>query len=294
MKKIWITGVNGMLGSHLKRLLDTQKIAYIATTHQEVDITDLDLVSDVIRIQKITHVVNCAAYTKVDQAENEQKQAYQVNAIGAHHLAIAGRRHGARIIHFSTDYVFDGKSHFPYTEDAILSPIGAYGISKMVGEVKLLEEHEHTCVIRTSWLFGDTGHNFVTTMLKLMAEKEELKIVNDQIGRPTYCQDLAEATLALLEEEEIFHFANSQETTWFKFAEEIYRQAQSMDFDLKVKQLIPISTQEYPTLAKRPQYSVLNTNKFEQLLNKPIRPWQEALKDCLIQLRCQQPLLSLR
>jgi len=292
MKKIWICGVNGMVGSHIKRLLDEKKIHYLATNRQEADITDLETVSDIIRIQKVTHVINCAAYTKVDQAENEQKEAYQVNALGTHNLGIAGRRHGARVMHFSTDYVFDGRARFPYVEEDILSPIGAYGISKMVGEVKLLEEHSHACIIRTSWLFGHSGKNFVKTMLNLMTEKEELMVVSDQIGRPTYCQDLAEITLQLLEEEGIFHFANSHETSWYNFAEEIYRQAQPLGFDLKVKNIHPIATHEYPTPAKRPLYTTLNTNKIENILGKSIRPWQEALKDYLIYLKNHQPALN--
>ncbi len=281
-----------MLGSHIKRLLDQTKTPYIATSRKEADITDLDSISDIIRIQKVSHVINCAAYTNVDQAENEQKQAYQVNALGTHNLGIAGRRHGARIIHFSTDYVFDGRNRFPYSEDDLLSPIGAYGISKMVGEVKLTEEHTNSCIIRTSWLFGHSGKNFVNTMLKLMAEREELKVVADQVGRPTSCADLAHATLALLDEQGIFHFANSQETSWYHFAEEIYHQAKALDFDLCVKKILPIASHEYPTLAKRPLYSTLNTNKIEARLGQPIRSWQEALKDYLIYLKKTQPPLN--
>jgi len=292
MKKIWVCGANGMLGSHVKLLLENSKIPFITTNHRGADITDLEAVSDIIRIQKISHVINCAAYTNVDQAENEQKKAYEVNALGTHNLGIAGRRHGARIIHFSTDYVFDGRGRIPYSEEDLLCPIGAYGISKMVGEVKLLEEHADACIIRTSWLFGHSGKNFVDTMLRLMAEKEELKVVADQIGRPTSCADLAQATLKLLDEEGIFHFANTQETSWHKFAEEIYKQAKALDFDLRVKKIHPITTHEYPTLAKRPAYSTLNTNKVEEQLGYSIRPWQEALQEYLIHVKNHQPVLT--
>jgi len=292
MKKIWICGSNGMLGSHMKLTLANSKIPYIATTHQQADITNLEAISDIIRLEKISHVINCAAYTNVDQAENEQKEAYLVNGLGTHNLGIAGRRHGARIIHFSTDYVFDGKGRLPYQEDDILSPVGAYGISKMVGEVKLLEEHANACIIRTSWLFGHSGKNFVDTMLKLMAEREELRVVADQVGKPTSCLDLAQATLALIDEEGIFHFANSQETSWCKFAEEIYKQAQTLGFALRVKKIDPVSSNEYPTLAKRPHYSTLNTDKIENLLGHPIRPWQEALKDYLIYIKNHQTVLT--
>lgn len=288
MKKIWISGANGMLGSHITRLLKQRNIPFIANGRKEVDITHLDTVSDYVRVQKISHIINCAAYTNVDQAETEQKQAYEVNACGAHYLGIAARRHGARILHFSTDYVFDGKSRFPYVEDDILSPIGAYGISKMVGEVKLLDELSRVCVMRTSWLFGWPGKNFVDTILRLIAEKEELKVVADQIGRPTYCQDLAEAALELLDEEGVFHFANTSETSWHKFAQEIHKQAKALDFPVKAHTIHPITTSEYPTAAKRPAYSTLNTDKIVNRLGKPIRSWNEALTDYLTHLKQNQ------
>lgn len=288
MKKIWICGASGMLGSHFKRLLSQQHIPFIAHDRRTIDITNLDSVSDFVRVQKITHIINCAAYTKVDQAEAEQKQAYLVNAVGPHYLGIAGRRHGARVLHFSTDYVFDGKGRHPYSEDHYCTPISAYGMSKLAGEIKLLDEHKHACVIRTSWLFGIPGKNFVETMLQLMSEKEQLRIVYDQVGRPTYCQDLAEIALELLDEEGVFHFANAFETSWFQFAKEIHRQAKELGFPLKVKNLEPITSAEYPTVAKRPSYSTLSTKKIEEYFGRPPRPWQEALYDYLVSLKSHQ------
>lgn len=285
MKKIWICGSLGMLGSHFRRLLAQQEILFVANDFQEIDITDLDKVSDFVRIQKITHIINCAAYTQVDKAEEDPKQAYLVNAMGPHHLGIAGRRHGARVIHFSTDYVFDGKGRNPYTEDHYCTPIGAYGMSKLAGEIKLLDEHEDSCIIRTSWLFGFPGKNFVDTMLRLMSEKEQLKVVHDQTGRPTYCQDLAEVALELLDEEGIFHFANASETSWFQFATEIHRQAKELGFPLKTQTIVPISTREYPTPAKRPAYSTLSTKKIEEYLGCAPRSWQEALADYLVRVK---------
>lgn len=288
MKKIWICGASGMLGSHFKRLLTQRQISFVANDSKEVDITNLDCVSDFVRIQKISHIVNCAAYTQVDKAEAEQKQAYLVNAVGPHNLGIAGRRHGARVLHFSTDYVFDGKSHIPYTEEHYCTPTSAYGMSKLAGEIKLLDEHCHSCVIRTSWLFGIPGKNFVETVLRLMNEKEQLRIVYDQVGRPTYCQDLAEIALELLDEEGIFHFANAFETSWFQFAKEIHRQAKELEFPMKVKTFEPIPAHEYPTGAKRPAYSTLNTKKIEGYLGITPRPWQEALSDYLINFKSYQ------
>lgn len=288
MKKIWICGALGMLGSHFSRLLSQRKIPFVANDYQDIDITDLDKVSDFVRTQKISHIINCAAYTQVDKAEVEQRQAYLVNAVGPHHLGIAGRRHGARVLHFSTDYVFDGKGRTPYSEEHNCTPLGAYGMSKLAGEIKLLDEHEHVCIIRTSWLFGFPGKNFVETMLRLMNEKEQLRIVYDQTGRPTYCQDLAEAALDLLDEEGVFHFANAFETSWFQFAKEIHRQAKDLGFPLKMKTIEPIPTHEYPTPAKRPAYSTLSTKKIEEYLGRTPRPWQEALYDYLMNLKNYQ------
>lgn len=281
MKKIWVCGASGMLGSHFKRLLNERKLTFIANDYKEVDITNLEAVSDFVREQNITHIINCAAYTQVDQAEEELKKAYEINAIGPHHLGIAGRRHNAHVLHFSTDYVFDGKGRTPYTEEHQCSPIGAYGMSKFAGEMKLLDEHENACIIRTSWLFGFPGKNFVETMLRLMSQKEHLRVVSDQFGRPTYCQDLAEASLELLDESGIYHFANSFETTWFQFAKEIQRQACEMGLMLMIKEIEPIETKDYPTLTKRPAYSTLNTRAIESLLGSAPRPWQEALKEYL-------------
>jgi dTDP-4-dehydrorhamnose reductase len=281
MKKIWVSGASGMLGSHFKRLLIQREIPFVATNSQELDITHLDNVSDFVRRQKITHIINCASYTQVDQAESEEKLAYLINAIGAHYLGIAGRRHRARVLHFSTDYVFDGKGRKPYTEDDRCTPINAYGMTKLAGEIKLLDEYEDVCIIRTSWLFGFPGKNFVNTMLRLMAEKEHLKVVKDQIGRPTYCQDLAEVSLELLDEQGIFHFANAFETSWYQFANEIHRQAVLLSLPLKTTTIEPIQTRDYPTPAQRPAYSTLSTRKIEQYLGRHPRPWQVALKDYL-------------
>lgn len=285
MRKIWLCGSKGMLGSHFDRILRERQNLFVGTTKDEVDITDLESTSDFVREQRITHIINCAAYTQVDKAESEQKEAYIINAIGPYHLGVAAKRYRARVLHFSTDYVFDGKGKVPYKESHPCSPVNAYGMSKLAGEMKLLEEHEHSSVIRTSWLFGFPGKNFVETMLRLMSEKERLSIVYDQVGRPTYCQDLAEAALDLLDEEGVFHFANTFQTSWFQYAQEIERQARHLHFPLKVNAIEPISSKEYPTPAERPTYSTLDTHKIESVLGRKIRPWQEAIHDYLLLLK---------
>ena len=203
---------------------------------------------------------------------------------------IAGRRHGAHVLHFSTDYVFDGKGRTPYSEDHPCTPIGAYGMSKLAGEIKLMDEYPHACVIRTSWLFGHPGRNFVDTMLRLMGEKNELKVVSDQVGRPTYCQDLVEAALDLLDEDGVYHFANGLETSWYEFAKEIHRQAAELGFPLGMKKIEPITTKEYPTPAKRPSYSTLSTKKIEEYLGRTPRVWHEALNDYLVRMKNNQKM----
>jgi len=281
MKKIWLCGSSGMLGSHVKRLLVKRGEDFVATDRDRVDITDMKEVLGFVRSGNITHILNCAAYTNVDQAELEQKAAYLINAVGPHHLGLAGRQYGAKVLHFSTDYVFDGKSSDPYEENHACSPLGAYGISKLAGEFKLLDENPHACIIRTSWLFGYPGKNFVETMLRLMEDQKEVRVVSDQVGRPTYCGDLAEAAFDLLEQEGLFHYANTLETSWYDYAREIHRQAKQMGLPLKVEAIEPISSQEYPTAAKRPVYSTLCTRKVEKVLGRKPRPWQDALSDYL-------------
>ena len=292
MKRIWVCGASGMLGTHFKELLKSRKMPFVANDYHQLDITQLDQVLNFLRNEEITHIINCAAYTQVDKAEDEMKEAYLVNAIGPYHLGLAGKKYNARVIHFSTDYVFDGNSKTPYEERHVCSPIGAYGLSKYAGEIKLLEEHEDVCVIRTSWLFGDTGKNFVETMLRLMSQKEELRVVNDQIGRPTYCQDLAMVTMNLLNQEGIYHFANAQQTSWYEFAKEIHAQAMGLDFPLTVRSISPISTSEYPTVTRRPAYSTLSTKKIEHYLGYAPRNWQVALKDYLIKVQKNQQVLQ--
>ncbi len=280
--KIWIPGGSGMLAAYFHRLLTQKQIPFISTNSKDLDITQEEVVSDFVKKQGITHIINCAAYTQVDKAESESDQAYRVNASGPENLGKAARKHGVKgVIHFSTDYVFDGTSCLPYREDRACDPIGVYGKSKREGEQRLLAAYPLACIIRTSWLYGMPGKNFVETMLRLMAEREVLRVVNDQVGCPTYCQDLAEAALRLLDKPGIYHFANSNETTWYEFTREIYRQAQEMGYPFKVQKIEPIKTQDYPTPAKRPAYSALCTNKISKVLGHAPRAWQEALKDYL-------------
>lgn len=294
--KIWITGSKGMLGSHFIRLLQQRRLEYVGTDNAQsenpLDITQLDSVLDFISKEQITHVINCAAYTQVDRAEAERSLAHQVNVIGPKNLGIASKRLGVRLLHFSTDYVFNGLGNAPYEEDHPCAPVNYYGLTKWEGDKQILEQGVKGCVLRTSWLFGWPGKNFVETMLRLMQEKETLRIVVDQIGRPTYAGDLAEAALSLLDRTGIYHFANHSETSWYHFAKEIYRQGKDLGLPLTVKEITPIPTQGYPTPAKRPAYSTLSTKKIEGVLGKVPRTWQEALKVYISQYHLSHLLLS--
>jgi dTDP-4-dehydrorhamnose reductase len=253
-------------------------------TDLELDIADATAVLEFVEQHHFTHIVNCAAYTRVDEAETELEAARAVNAIGPSNLAHAAARTGAHLVHISTDYVFDGRSSEPYAEDAPCAPRTAYGRTKREGE-------ELVAVA-----FGEGGHNFVTTMLALMAEREVLRVVGDQHGRPTYTRDLAEAALGLAgivprgapAESGFYHFANAGATTWHAFAEQILRVGRALGFSLRTHTIEPVSTAAFPRPAPRPAYSVLSTRRFEHALGRAPRSWQDALAEYLDNLRAHR------
>jgi len=278
--KILVVGGKGMLGQALTQELERRSLTHISLSKAELDITDYK--QTCLRLQEVkpTHVVNCAAYTNVDLAEDEEEHALAVNAQGVVHLAQAAQAQGARLIHISTDYVFNGIQCNPYHELTPCSPLNAYGRSKYLGETAAKQHHPHPCIIRTSWLYGSGGSNFVEMMLRLMKEKEVIRVVNDQWGRPTYCNDLAKAILALLEEEGLFHFSNGGTTSWYGFAQEIFHQARELGFSLQNVVIEAVESHEVPRPAKRPQFPVLSLDKICRSLGTPC-PWQEALRSYL-------------
>jgi len=281
MKKVWVLGASGMLGSAICAQLEKRKIPCVATDKKEVDISSYAMLEAFSSLHEISHVVNCAGYTKVDLAEKEADLAYLANAQGPENLGRLARKIGAKVLHFSTDYIFSGRDNIPYKESDLPQPINLYGKSKYEGERRLLEQDPAACILRTSWLFGLRGRNFISTMLDLFQHKEEVRVVVDQIGRPTFCEDVSLAACQLLSHEGVFHFANREETSWHQFAITIYEEAKKAGLPLRCKEVIPIASHQYPSLATRPSYSVLDTQKIEKTLGIIPRSWKEMLSLCI-------------
>ncbi len=277
-KNVLVTGAGGQLGKALQQLEKgmNSPFRFIFTDSDTLDITDSDQVQYFVQENAIQYIVNCAAYTAVDKAETEVDLAYAVNSTGPENLA----KSGVKIIHISTDYVFDGMANKPYDEEAPVNPLSVYGKSKLQGEEAIKTHAKDWIIIRTSWLYSEFGNNFVKTMLRLMSERDELNIVSDQHGTPTYARDLAEMILVILETDEwksgIYHFSNLGETTWFGFTQKI----QELTGNTRCR-LNPIATSEYKTAASRPLYSVLDKSKIQSAFHVVIPQWEDGLERCL-------------
>ena len=286
MLNILITGANGQLGRSLQRLGGVSPHNYICTDVAELDITDAGAVLRAVREQRIDVIVNCAAYTDVEKAEEAEARADLLNHKAAGNLAAAAKETGATLFHVSTDYVFDGTAHTPYTEDVTPSPLGAYGRTKLAGERAVMASGCRYLIFRTAWLYSEYGKNFLKTMLCLSSERERLQVVFDQIGTPTYAGDLALALFSIIEagryagNEGVYHFTNEGVCSWYDFATEI---AAAAGHD-KCR-IIPCHTSEFPTKATRPAYSVLDKTKVKQTFQMDIPHWREAMLYCLEKLR---------
>lgn len=278
---IWVTGASGMLGTDVVRRLGQLGMPYIETG-RDCDLRNEDDVRALASDRSIDWIINCAAYTAVDRAEDEESEAMAVNGEGPRNLGRVANEVGARVIHVSTDYVFDGRSRSPYPEEARPSPQGAYGRTKAAGEQRLADATAAHFIVRTAWLYGVHGKSFVSTMLKLMPEQEELGVVDDQHGSPTYTVDLADAICRIVASDSrafgLYHYTNEGATTWFDFARAIYAAARARGKITRECYVRGITTQEYPTRAVRPRYSVLDTARIKATFGLTIPSWRNALQ----------------
>ena len=289
MQNILITGVNGQLGHELTGLSYThayKAYKFFRTGREDLDITNSELVNRYFENNRVECIINCAAYTGVDKAESNTEEALHVNGYAVEGLVSLAAKYNTRFVHVSTDYVFDGKNHKPYIEDDAVNPVSVYGRSKLLGEKAVLD-YQYGTVVRTSWLYSPTGKNFFNTILQLAEEQNELRVVYDQIGTPTYTRDVARVLFALaqraLDDNDpytggLFHYSNEGVCSWYDFALEIIR------LTGKICKVIPIETIEYPTPAVRPHYSLLSKSKIKTELSLAIPHWKESLKGCINQL----------
>jgi len=284
MIKVLVTGGNGQLATCIKDVENQHAdLNVIYTDYLELDISDLNQVISFFKTNKdINYCVNCAAYTAVDQAEKDKEKAFEINTLGAKNLALACLQNNVVLIHISTDFVFDGEKQEPYIETDKTDPISVYGDTKLKGEIEIKNLLEKYFIIRTSWLYSEHGNNFMKTMLRLSKEKQQLSIVSDQIGTPTYAGDLSQVIFHIIKTESqnygLYNYSNLGALSWFDFAKAIFEES-------KIEiQLIPIKTIDYPTLAKRPMYSVLDKSKINKVLDIEITYWEDSLKIALSNL----------
>ena len=284
MRNVLVTGSNGQLASCIKDLAKQYEgLNFIYTDYQELDICDLNQVNTFFKSnKKIDYCINCAAYTAVDKAESDVEKAFEINANGAKNLAIACREFDAVLIQVSTDFVFNGEKNEPYTETDVAKPISVYGASKLQGEIEIKQILETYFILRTSWLYSEHGANFMKTMLKLAETRDEISVVSDQIGTPTYAGDLADVILKIIRSKTknfgLYHYSNEGVASWYDFAKAIFEASHS-----QIK-LNPIKTAEYPTPAKRPFYSVLNKSRIKKNLKVETPYWRDSLVKALDKL----------
>jgi dTDP-4-dehydrorhamnose reductase len=292
---IWVVGNKGMLGSELSREFDRTGVAYVGSD-REVDILDLNAITGFAQHRNISAIVNCAAYTAVDKAEDEPALCAKLNIDGPANLASLAQSMGARLIHISTDYVFSGDASRPYREDDAVNPQGTYGRTKAEGEKRVLSACATSIILRTAWLYGEFGPNFVYTMLKLMRRKDELGVVVDQKGSPTWARDLACAIVHILNVHDpvggIYHYTDSGETSWYEFAVAIQAQGRLLGILEKECRIVPLSTSQYPTKTKRPAYSVLSKDKIVAEFHVSVPIWFESLKWFLVEVSGNKDALN--
>ena len=286
--RILVTGANGQLGCELRRLGGASPNDYIFTDVAELDITDAKAVDAMVGSERVDVIINCAAYTNVDRAEEEALVAEKINAHAVGNLARAAKKHNATLFHISTDYVFGDEGNTPRTEDMPTRPLGVYGRTKLQGEQAIAESGCKAIIIRTAWLYSEFGNNFLKTMLRLTAEREHINVVFDQVGSPTYAGDLALAIFSIVEgdmyagREGIYHFSDEGVCSWYDFAVEIARAVGNSRCNIE-----PCRSKDFPTKATRPSYSVLDKDKIKRLFGIVIPHWRESMFYCLKRLLAQ-------
>ena len=281
---ILITGANGQLGTEMRNVSAGSKDKYIFTDVAELDITDSVAVDRCVASENVDVIVNCAAYTNVDKAEDEEQAADLINHKAVAILATTAAKYGVTLIHISTDYVFDGRSTIPYRENNATSPIGAYGRTKLSGERAVIESGCRYLIFRTAWLYSPYGKNFMNTMIKLTAEKDNINVVFDQVGTPTSAADLAALIYAvitdrMLDRQGIYHFSNEGVCSWYDFAVEV------RDLCGNICDIRPCHSNEFPSTVERPQYSVLDKTKVKNTFGAAVPYWKNSLKECIQKLR---------
>ena len=287
--KILVTGANGQLGKELKKTSSSfPQFDFIFLSKEDLPIHHFEMVRHYFNTYQPQYLINCAAYTAVDRAEQEKDRAFHINGEAVGVLAAVCKEHHCKFIHISTDYVFDGTATVPYKEDSPTNPQSVYGESKLEGEKQALQFNPDSIIIRTSWVYSEFGKNFVRTMVKLMKEKDEINVVNDQIGSPTYAADLADAILQIIifntqhstiNIQGIYHFSNEGIISWYDFAVAIKELTGS---NCKIN---PISTSQYPTAAKRPAYSTLDKTKIQQTFGITLKDWKKSLAVCIQKIK---------
>lgn len=286
-KKVLITGSDGQLGSEIKLISSSlSDIDFLFSDITELDITKPKQVRNWFSDNRIDFVVNCAAYTSVDKAEEERELAMLINAEAVKNLALAASESRSGFIHISTDFIFDGQKSTPYNENDIPNPISWYGYTKLEGEKNALGYCDDVTILRTSWLYSSFGQNFVKKIIDLGKTHKSIRVVNDQMGNPTNARDLAEVILRILEYSEpgghkVYNYSNDGEASWYDFAKEIIKLA---EIDCEVQ---PVSSEEFPTLAKRPRYSLLEKKKIKKDLDITVPHWKVSLKDCITRLSAE-------
>jgi dTDP-4-dehydrorhamnose reductase len=280
---ILITGANGQLGNEMRALAGANAMhTYFFTDVEELDICNGQATDNFVTLHGIDLIVNCAAYTAVDAAEDHQELNDRLNHIAPGYLARAAQKNGAAMIHVSTDYVFDGTSHVPYTEDMPTCPATAYGTAKLAGEKNVMDHCEKAVVIRTAWLYSIYGNNFVKTMIRLGKERDTLGVIFDQIGTPTYARDLAAAIYTIINKgivRGVYHFSDEGVCSWYDFTVAIHREV-----GITTCKVNPIHTADYPAKAPRPHYSVLDKTRIKETFGIEIPHWERSLAECVIQL----------